>query len=263
MHRTLPGLLDGFVAVEELPGAQLRVAVHDADGPVGAQILQPLSRAGRDRDSDDERRRGDTSPDPWADLATTAEVHGQKYRAAAQAGLQERGQLAPDGLDGLDAEPGGEAADAGESPRWPFSGDDESPGRHGADRAQSPVPARDEASEQGRRHRAGTRASGEEAPAKPAASGSASRRHRDEKPPSAGSNGNGAANGAGRAGRRAKRDGGGAAAAEQPTEKPVAQVTEQAAERVTGHGDPDRPESTEGLGIADLLAGALAAYRGI
>jgi hypothetical protein len=26
---------------------------------------------------------------------------------------------------------------------------------------------------------------------------------------------------------------------------------------------PDRPESTEGLGIADLLAGALAAYRGI
>jgi hypothetical protein len=25
----------------------------------------------------------------------------------------------------------------------------------------------------------------------------------------------------------------------------------------------DRPESTEGLGIADLLAGALAAYRGI
>jgi hypothetical protein len=27
--------------------------------------------------------------------------------------------------------------------------------------------------------------------------------------------------------------------------------------------EPDRPESTEGLGIADLLAGALAAYRGI
>jgi hypothetical protein len=27
--------------------------------------------------------------------------------------------------------------------------------------------------------------------------------------------------------------------------------------------EPERPESTEGLGIADLLAGALAAYRGI
>ncbi|OZM78473.1 hypothetical protein [Pseudonocardia sp. MH-G8] len=44
MHRTLPDLLHGFVTEEDLPGAQLRAAVHDAGGPVGAQILQDLSR---------------------------------------------------------------------------------------------------------------------------------------------------------------------------------------------------------------------------
>lgn len=47
MHRTLPGLFEDFVTDEDLPGTQLRAAVHDADGPVGAQLLQRLDRPQR------------------------------------------------------------------------------------------------------------------------------------------------------------------------------------------------------------------------
>jgi hypothetical protein len=297
MHRTLPGLLDGFVAAEELPGAQLRVAVHDADGPVGAQILQPLT-TDRDR-ATAEDRRGAADRDPWADItASTSEVRGQKYRAAARADRQERG---PRGRRELDAEAMEPDAGDGGSPRWPFSGEAErsdpaplgdtgSPGRHGADRASSALPARDEAGDRGRRHRADAqdRASGERDSAKPSGSGRAGRRRSGEAPSSTGSSGNGSAgngsagngsagngsigngsigngsigngvgNGAGPepggSGRRAKRDGGASTTG-------ATTATEQAT--ASESREPARAESTEGLGIADLLAGALAAYRGI
>ncbi len=49
MHRTLPGLFEDFVPDEDMPGTQLRAAVHDADGPVGAQLLQRLDRPRRRR----------------------------------------------------------------------------------------------------------------------------------------------------------------------------------------------------------------------
>lgn len=42
MHRTLPGLLDGYVAECDLQGMALRAAVHDTDGRAGAQLLQRL-----------------------------------------------------------------------------------------------------------------------------------------------------------------------------------------------------------------------------
>jgi hypothetical protein len=288
MHRTLPGLLDGFVAAEELPGAQLRVAVHDLDGPVGAQILQPLTPAGRERDSAAEQRRGDPAGDPWDDLTTSmSEARGQQYRAAAQAGRQERG---PRGAQAQDAAPGVEPATAGESPRWPFSGAAETPGRHGADRAGSAGPARADTGAPGRRRRADDQdqASGEQVPPKAAEARGGSRRGGGERPSSTGpagngshgngsagngsrangsigngstgngSTGNGVANGAGAgangAGRRAKRE---ADSAPSAAEHGDEQVT------TSERGKAERTESTEGLGIADLLAGALAAYRGI
>ena len=54
MHRTLPGLFEDFVTDEDLPGTQLRAAVHDVDGPVGAQLLQRLDSPRRRHASRDE-----------------------------------------------------------------------------------------------------------------------------------------------------------------------------------------------------------------
>ncbi len=302
MHRTLPGMLDGFVAAEEFPGAQLRVAVHDADGTVGAQILQPLMPAGRERDTGDDRHRSDG--DPWvARTAHTSEARGQQYRAAARASRPERGARRRD-ADAESAEP--PAGDV-DSPRWPFSGEAEqsgpeappdgagfgsddvpgsanghgggsprarepgetsgresntgSSGRHGADRGRS-------AGDRGRRHR--TVAPERREPAGP---GRAGRRRNGEVSSNPGttdngsngngSNGNGAAGSpspeTGGSGRRARRDGGAAAGAATAVE----QVTAPEGDQGASDREPERPESTEGLGIADLLAGALAAYRGI
>jgi hypothetical protein len=78
-----------------------------------------------------------------------------------------------------------------------------------------------------------------------------------------GSNGAGTANGAGPdtgSGRRAKRAGGSDPA---PAERAPEQVAVSTEDQEGSGREPDRAESTEGLGIADLLAGALAAYRGI
>ena len=46
MHRTLPEVFDDVVTAMEFTGTQLRAAVHDVDGPVGAQLLQRLDPAG-------------------------------------------------------------------------------------------------------------------------------------------------------------------------------------------------------------------------
>lgn len=45
MYRTLPRLLAGFTASEDIPGVQLRATVHDVDGPVGAQLLHRVDAA--------------------------------------------------------------------------------------------------------------------------------------------------------------------------------------------------------------------------
>jgi hypothetical protein len=47
MHSTLPGLFEDFVPDEDMPGIQLRAAVHDTDGPAGAQLLCRLDRSRR------------------------------------------------------------------------------------------------------------------------------------------------------------------------------------------------------------------------
>jgi hypothetical protein len=269
MHRTLPGLLDGFLASEELPGAQLRVAVHDADGPVGAQLLQPLTPAGRERGTED----------PSAVVtATVSEVRGQKFRAA-RAGRPERG-TGP--LGERHSDPAGVTAPVA-SAGWPFSGDDPEPDP--APLTADDAPRSDEAGERGRRHRSDTqeRARGAQEPVKAGGSGRAARRRTADAPSSTGvngtgsngtasngtssngngaaSNGNGAANGNGAgSGRRTKRA---EASDTAPAERAPEQVAVSAKGQEGAGREPDRAESTEGLGIADLLAGALAAYRGI
>ena len=111
MHRMLPGLLEGFDAGEELPSAQLRAAVHDADGPVGAQILQSLERPvghrhgseperdtgrpGRRRASEPEARASsDAAPDPGRREAGygTGSGGGQRHRRGAEEST-ERGEI--------------------------------------------------------------------------------------------------------------------------------------------------------------------------
>jgi hypothetical protein len=338
MYRTLPALLDGFVVAEELPGAQLRVAVHDAGGPVGAQLLQPLT---------------DTRA-PSADLTTSAsEERGQKFRAA-RAERREHGSRArrSEAADDTDHE--------GDAQRWPFSGDthaadveallrDEdvpSGGRHGSGGARSAGPERGDTGGRGRRHRADD--TGDQAgdalrrtdhtPARAAdepqqtlvGTGRAARRRGAENAADGsagsgsagsgsaangsatggsvgnGSTGNGSA-GDGSAGSAGNGSGGswaagtgssgsrsgsnGAASSNSVTSDSVADgavangavangaVANGAGSNGAGSNgagsngaaggstsaaaEPERAESTEGLGIADLLAGALAAYRGI
>jgi hypothetical protein len=288
MHRTLPGLLDGFVAGEEFPGAQLRVAVHDADGPVGAQILQPLAPPGRERAAADEGRYGggDRGREPWDDHSTPAsETRGREYRAAARAGRQGR-EGSTRARRELESEPTEPPAGDGDFRRWPWSGanartgleplhnepdepgheapDPEpgttqgpareagSSGRHGAGSGRSTMPARGEVNGRGSRHRAGPqeRTSGERGET----NGSGLADPRDGREPGR----NGAERGTRASG----------SAAPDPDAKDNAKDDAEPGVTSGRAGEPadrkpDRPESTEGLGIADLLAGALAAYRGI
>jgi hypothetical protein len=324
MHRTLPGLLDGFVVAEDLPGAQLRVAVHDADGPVGAQILQPLTAPGRERERGNDGR-GDHAGDH---TAGASEARAQKYRAAARAGRQGRGGEARARRE-VESEPAEQPADDGDSPLWPFSGgagrsrdpdpavtseqtseqtaeptskrasdranEAEMPGRHDADRGRQAGATRAEAPERGRRHRAGEESTfGERDRGEPVVPGRAGRRNGEAVGPSA----TGADTpDASRTGRRARHSGretvgsGADRGSSEPSSGPSAARSDSTtgttgttgsaasavatgvtpSETAAGSGggqepserERDRPESTEGLGIADLLAGALAAYRGI
>ncbi|MFC5236882.1 hypothetical protein [Pseudonocardia zijingensis] len=300
MHRTLPTLLDGFATAEELPGAQLRVAVHDADGPVGAQILQPLTTA----------REAGTGSSRWADASAGAsEERGQKYRAAARAVRPDRGSRArPEQAAAL--------VHDGALPRWPFSGHDEpieasdaadapsdataGAGRHGGGRTRSER-TRDEKGERSHRYKADDQPAAGQEPAKPTGSGRAARRRSAESASNGaagnstasngsagnGSAGNGSVSKAAASNRAAGNGSSGNGAGSNgpagagPTGNGVPHGAVQApagagrrakpdenAAAAAGAGasrdrEPERAESTEGLGLADLLAGALAAYRGI
>jgi hypothetical protein len=81
MYRTLPGLLAGFVASEDIRGVQLRATVHDVDGPVGAQLLHRIDggrggTAGRHGAAAEEPgpRRSDAEPEPSRTARTTREA---------------------------------------------------------------------------------------------------------------------------------------------------------------------------------------------
>jgi syndecan 1 len=316
MHRTLPGLLDGFVAAEELPGAQLRVAVHDAHGPVGAQILQPVTLPARDRE--DGRGRHPSAEH----TAHASEARGQKYRAAAQAGQPNRGAGGTSGRREVEPAATEQPARDIDPPSWPFSSSagetdlqappterDEfepeprnraggpadrryrdresgatdgrsseagSRGRHDRERSTA-APHDGEPGDRGSRHRAGAqdRVSGE--PERPGPAG----RRRDRDVPGSDATGAGvtgsetpgtdgpgsrARHGGRESGRNGAGNGGasdaGGGSARSGGDDPETGAPPDGA-KGTARREPDRPESTEGLGIADLLAGALAAYRGI
>ncbi|WP_433279678.1 hypothetical protein ACQPZA_08185 [Pseudonocardia xinjiangensis] len=105
MHRTLPGLLEGFEVDGDLPGTHLRAAVHGAEGPVGAQILQRLdsgdSRRGKAMTTTgkrDEEARADNGRVPrerWGDLGAAirsagkpdAAPSGSRRRRAREGGI--------------------------------------------------------------------------------------------------------------------------------------------------------------------------------
>ncbi|MGI5128838.1 hypothetical protein ACQEVB_18690 [Pseudonocardia sp. CA-107938] len=61
MYRTLPGLLAGFTASEEIRGVQLRATVHDVDGPVGAQLLHRID-GGRTAERRARTKETDSAP---------------------------------------------------------------------------------------------------------------------------------------------------------------------------------------------------------
>lgn len=238
MHRTLPGLLEGFVPDDDMPGTHVRAAVHDGDGPVGAQILQRLDSGASSRGGtrasgrrDDAGRpagsgNGRSSQDLWGDLT-----------AAARAATLSAEDKPANGSARRRAREGGQDAtrDAGRSARTSGSrlwGSNPSPG-------SEPDPTPDA-------HPSGTTretGSGRDRAAARAAGGTAAGGRHD----AAGRTPfrmEAVQAGSGNGGRRRHRRG-----------------TESRAQQA----EPTRPEpeSTEGLGIADLLAGALAAYRGI
>jgi hypothetical protein len=284
MHRTLPGLLEGFVPDDALPAAQLRAAVHDADGPVGAQILQSLEPVpGRRRDAaspgsdtvagsrSGRRRAGeDRGARPEWETAPDSDPVGWPWGAASA-----RGSGRGEGSEVLRGSSGSGPTHAGGSPA------NGAAGRHEAERSSTRTDGV-EAGGGGRRHRRGSDASAQHDDRYRADLGG-------ESDPEDRSRG-------GRNGGRAERPGGDAGRARSNTgdtgrAAPIsgdAARAERASARAarnssdggpaaanaadTGPAEPDRAdsdperqgsESTEGLGLADLLAGALAAYRGI
>ena len=135
MRRTLPVLLEGHVADEDMSGMQLRAAVHGSDGPVGAQILQPLDRAAG-------TQRGPASRGPVDEPG--AGVDDRRARGAATGPWRAAGpeSRAPEEPPGTDPRPGNGRHDA--AGRAPFRAADrrsaDGPaGRGGPRRATEPT----------------------------------------------------------------------------------------------------------------------------
>ncbi|MEJ3655393.1 hypothetical protein WEH80_23880 [Actinomycetes bacterium KLBMP 9759] len=199
MHSTLPEVMENFEAEDELPGAQLRAAVHDVDGQVGAQLLQRI----------DPPRPSGTIASNGANTTNGSSSSNAANGTPRHPAPRNRPDPLTDPLTGplpeFDDEPvtgGGEhlagAADGG--------------GRHEVARTDTPgtEKARSTPTPGGRRHR-NTAEEPQASPAPPPAPAPESKR-------------------------------------------PAPELSQP---------EPQTPTSTEGLGLADLLAGALAAYRGI
>jgi collagen type I/II/III/V/XI/XXIV/XXVII alpha len=234
MHRTLPVVFAEMADVglpARLPtSTNLRAAVHDTGGPVGAQLLQRVDLGAPQ--SPVRLGRQDTSPPPtvrWG--VPIREGGGGRRRRADDDALD---QLAG-GRPAVEVRANRADDDRVAEPRTPGEDADVVPSMSGPDEGAAPAAGR---------HRQDTRASdagrgdagqdsGQEEPA--------------ESPPSAGQ------------GER-----------HDPT---PGDGHESGALRRAEAGEPVHPDgptapadeafSVEGLGLADLLAGALAAYRGI
>ncbi len=318
MHRTLPGLLEKLTLVEELPSTQIRASVHDADGPVGAQLLQrldtpPRSSApsgqpatGREpaavRDAEASRTTDpahatrpfhdpDPDRDPSGDLAPDlssrraapasreSEHPGRMTRSRDRGRLRDAGPLDADWDwdwgGGLELSGGSGPAPAGTgrhdaSARTPLRVDDDpgSAGRRGR-RHRREADDGGTAPDRSRASRTGAPGSGTDAGAGPragsAGGGSGTAADDTGEPGRPGRRHRSGGSGHGRTGNdepmgdetaREERSGGGTASGRGP------RGSAGARRGGTGGGQPT-DASTDGLGLADLLAGALDAYRGI
>jgi hypothetical protein len=233
MHRTLPSLLAGFDGGEDLPSAQLRAAVHDADGPVGAQILQSLERPARRRGGAEQNPSRQSSPERWAELDDRPQDTGRSGRRRASE------------QDTPSWEP------ASESSRH-------TPERAGHRYADSAI---SDGNGGGQRHRRGADESAERGEFGHAASGRATDGGIDRGTASRRTSGTGRNSVTGRNSATA------ASSVVTPTTSSGKSSAAGTNDTAAGDGKAGAagagPESTEGLGIADLLAGALAAYRAI
>ncbi|MBW0116005.1 hypothetical protein [Pseudonocardia abyssalis] len=278
MRRVVPALVDGLAVDAAVQGALLRAAVHDEHGVVGAQVLQRLD-GGRSR--------------PDADPASIPSGQAARRSEAADGGRP------ADGLD-VPAAPVAGPVDAGRSvtgievtamqgplhtgPGRAVDGPD-APAARGLSHAE---PGR---SVDGPDTRGPSRPDGADVPGShppgPAVGPGAPGRHDD-------SGGrrpylpDGVVVRPGSGGRRHRRGDGptpdplGADATPGPTtggptdpeptlRAPTTSEPDPAAGPPRAHGPGEQrttpasagPSSTDGLGLADLLAGALAAYRGI
>ena len=154
MHRTLPGLLDGYESEHDLRGMQLRAGVHDTDGPVGAQLLQRLEDSSpRSRDSHssaddilgigatDGRRSGSAALDTdRAGDPNPAARGNRRHRAAGQEGdlgtSRRHTSAANDGASG--DRPAGSVGRHGVAERPPFRPETVQPGSGGRRRRRTP-----------------------------------------------------------------------------------------------------------------------------
>jgi hypothetical protein len=281
MRSVLPDLVAVLPAEGDLPGASLRASVHDAVGrPSGAEILQRLVRRSDPRPPGGAEagpaHRAD--PAPLQDRSATPEAGRPRHDAAGR-----RPYLPP----GVEVRPGGggrRRRAAGHPPsgatRRPIAenggpvaaGSLEMPGvgRNGSGLLDSPGDRRcatddptagGPGSGNGLARRGGTdrervdshRVDDDDGPARRDERGHTAAVGADAAGVAAGSAAGAAGSGAAAAGAAAGVAGPGAFAAESDSD---------AAGSAAPAGEP-APPVTEALGLADLLAGALAAYRSL
>ncbi|MDN5933997.1 MAG: hypothetical protein L0I24_23485, partial [Pseudonocardia sp.] len=113
MHRVVPALVDGLAADAAVEGAHLRAAVHDAQGVVGAQVLQRLEggRTRSVRDSTPGRARHAAPGDITTDT-TRDETSGPAARDGDDTGTRRASEASSDTagggtIDGADDGPTG------------------------------------------------------------------------------------------------------------------------------------------------------------
>jgi hypothetical protein len=245
MHQTLPGVLDDLSLDHDLARLHLRSIVADETGPVGAQLLVRLDRAPSPSGTP-------LAPEPTTDgssagaVITTCGCPTDAVIESAippgDAGLSRSGSPdelvtpPPTGLGppsaGPDAEPRPPQGAVGGAPRSLTT-------------AEASARPADDAVSGGRHHAAGRTPF--RAPGQPPSNGGRRRRRAPELPPPSG-----------RA--NVERAPGALHQAASGTDHQAAPGTDH---RGTAGTDRQGTSGTESLGLAELLAGALAAYRGI
>jgi hypothetical protein len=285
LHETLPGLLEGLVVNDRLPAAQLRAAVHNAGGPVGAQILQslegvpsrndeglftPVSELTSPREGGTSRQRPEGRTEKDERARAEGDPRGWPW-AGDQPGMasdEPGGRSTPEGRSRAGARSESAEPTHGSSrPRDERSTGtrDAAAGRHEAEDGRSAYLAGGADDASGHRHRRDERDAWSDGPDHGITgdrSHERTRHHGVDGPRERDRVTGASGEGAGRAERIDGLAGGGDARREPDKAGDGGSVDPSGGDRPGGHGAA-AARGTDGLGIADLLAGALAAYRGI